>query len=277
MKTLEGLFKRLRRELPESEALDELQMFCEAALDSRIQEICDTQVTNPGHPDIAWLLPVRDAQHCTEGSIAVFRFPRMSKPYAEYAPHHPSATPFLFHPWRETDHFYVLAVKTNSCYGVNRWEVRSHNIASDSQFEYRAVVDIDQSQGFWLMRSPVDTLTREGFASRIRKQASQINDLQNTLEIKNRELDALGYVWCTGNCGGGQYRWNRGKQMHEATLRAGILSMSRMVSRGSAETRELWSKHCKSKKGLWRSVCYHLGCIWIAAKAELKSRKRKRV
>ena len=39
------------------------------------------------------------------------------------------------------------------------------------------------------------------------RQAANIRRMQLSLERRNRELDALHYVWCTGGCQGGVHRW----------------------------------------------------------------------
>lgn len=43
---------------------------------------------------------------------------------------------------------------------------------------------------------------------RMRRQSAQIREMQVVLERKNRELDALHYVWCDGGCPEGVHRWN---------------------------------------------------------------------
>ena len=43
---------------------------------------------------------------------------------------------------------------------------------------------------------------------KIHNQARQIRDMQVVAERKNRELDALHLVWCTGACPNGVHRWS---------------------------------------------------------------------
>jgi hypothetical protein len=43
---------------------------------------------------------------------------------------------------------------------------------------------------------------------KVRRQAHQIRQMQVVLERKNRELDALHYVWCDGACSRGVHRWD---------------------------------------------------------------------
>lgn len=44
--------------------------------------------------------------------------------------------------------------------------------------------------------------------------------LQKCLEEKNKELDALGYVWCDGGCRGGAYRYTSGRLTADMVERA---------------------------------------------------------
>jgi hypothetical protein len=43
---------------------------------------------------------------------------------------------------------------------------------------------------------------------KVRRQAHEIREMQLALERKNRELDALHYVWCDGGCERGIHRWS---------------------------------------------------------------------
>lgn len=47
-----------------------------------------------------------------------------------------------------------------------------------------------------------------------------IVSLQETLMRKNRELDALHYVWCDGGCDGGVHRWVDDEVTEELVTRA---------------------------------------------------------
>lgn len=57
---------------------------------------------------------------------------------------------------------------------------------------------------------------------KVRRQAADIRQMQLVLERKNRELDALHYVWCDGGCYRGVHRWTNTlvtKEMVEAAER----------------------------------------------------------
>lgn len=45
-------------------------------------------------------------------------------------------------------------------------------------------------------------------AERIVDYRRQMKHLNETLREKNRDLDALHYVWCSGGCTGGAHRWS---------------------------------------------------------------------
>jgi hypothetical protein len=49
--------------------------------------------------------------------------------------------------------------------------------------------------------------TEADLREKLRRQAVQIRQMQIVLERKNRELDALHYVWCDGGCPRGVHRW----------------------------------------------------------------------
>jgi hypothetical protein len=61
----------------------------------------------------------------------------------------------------------------------------------------------------FLLRSVAgEPATEAGLREKLRRQASVIREQQVVLERKNRELDALHYVWCDGACASGVHRWN---------------------------------------------------------------------
>ena len=43
---------------------------------------------------------------------------------------------------------------------------------------------------------------------KIKRQRREIRGMQLALERKNKELDALHFVWCSGGCRGGMHRFN---------------------------------------------------------------------
>lgn len=47
----------------------------------------------------------------------------------------------------------------------------------------------------------------------IKEQKRQITIMRESLETKNKELDAMHYVWCDGGCGGGVHRYDSMKNI----------------------------------------------------------------
>lgn len=58
--------------------------------------------------------------------------------------------------------------------------------------------------------NPPEASTYPEMVRKIRSQRDEIRRLNECLRIKNIELDALHYVWCTGGCKTGQHRWCSG-------------------------------------------------------------------
>lgn len=72
---------------------------------------------------------------------------------------------------------------------------------------------------------PLDELER--LKDKNRSQANVITDLKEVLERKNRDLDALHFVWCTGGCPGGVHRFDRDAILTEDV----VLSAERNTTR----------------------------------------------
>lgn len=53
-----------------------------------------------------------------------------------------------------------------------------------------------------------EPVTDAELREKMRRQAAVIREQQLVLERKNRDLDALHYVWCDGGCPGGVHRWS---------------------------------------------------------------------
>lgn len=50
---------------------------------------------------------------------------------------------------------------------------------------------------------------------RLHNQKKEIREMQLSLESKNKELDALHYVWCNGGCEDGVHRWTENNLTEE--------------------------------------------------------------
>jgi len=47
----------------------------------------------------------------------------------------------------------------------------------------------------------------QGLAENVRRLRMEVDEMRKKSEEKNRELDAMHYVWCSGGCEGGTHRW----------------------------------------------------------------------
>lgn len=85
---------------------------------------------------------------------------------------------------------------------------------------------------------PTSTVLKQ-LEGKIKAQRKHIAELQQCLKDRNRSLDALHYVWCTGGCSSGQHRWCKG-EVTEEMMREAALQMKRLQSRyGNVEFRKL--------------------------------------
>lgn len=62
--------------------------------------------------------------------------------------------------------------------------------------------------------------TIQQLEQKIKNQKHQITIFQKCLEEKNKELDALHYVWCNGGCKGGVHRYHKEPLTKELVERA---------------------------------------------------------
>ena len=53
---------------------------------------------------------------------------------------------------------------------------------------------------------------------RIKAQARELTYIKEVLQRKNRELDAMYWVWCDGGCPGGVNRWHKEKIVTEGVV-----------------------------------------------------------
>lgn len=55
---------------------------------------------------------------------------------------------------------------------------------------------------------------------RVKAQAEELSTLREVLYHKNRQLDALHYVWCSGGCETGMHRWTEDEITDDLIARA---------------------------------------------------------
>lgn len=74
---------------------------------------------------------------------------------------------------------------------------------------------------------------------KLRTLKRSIGWLEECLKRKNRELDFLHYVWCTGGCESGQHRWCQG-EVTAQMMETAAANMARLRARfGSTRFKKL--------------------------------------
>jgi hypothetical protein len=124
--------------------------------------------------------------------------------------------------------YYVLAQKQYSGY-VAGW------FYHDEMIE----IDITKCTRFTVFAEAYCNFTKEGLVMHNRRLSAEIAKLNKTLHEKNLDLDALGMVWCTGNCKGGQFRYTEPKEITPEFLKHAELVVSRLKARGTTLKHEL--------------------------------------
>ena len=80
--------------------------------------------------------------------------------------------------------------------------------------------------------SSYGTLTRDALIVQAKEYRRQITYMQEANRLQNIELDALGYVWCTGNCNGGQFWHTEPQEITSEMISAVIGVTMRLAERG---------------------------------------------
>lgn len=94
--------------------------------------------------------------------------------------------------------FYVLAKRSYD----NNWVAFNYHLV-----EGDVVVDVSKARCFTTFASEPSHVTKTGIYSSNKRLREQVARMQEAFEYKNVMLDALGLVYCTGPCGGGQFRY----------------------------------------------------------------------
>jgi hypothetical protein len=84
----------------------------------------------------------------------------------------------------------------------NSWVAFNYHLVEDD-----VVVDVSKAHCFTTFASEPSHVTKTGIYSSNKRLREQVARMQESLEYKNVMLDALGVVYCTGPCGGGQFRY----------------------------------------------------------------------
>lgn len=93
--------------------------------------------------------------------------------------------------------FYVLAMRS-----VNTWIAFNHHLTEND-----IIVDVSKARCFTTFASEPSHVTKTGMYASNRRLREQVSSMKEKLEHNNVMLDALGLVYCTGHCGGGQFRY----------------------------------------------------------------------
>lgn len=64
----------------------------------------------------------------------------------------------------------------------------------------------------------------------IRKQRAEIDLMRKAAEKRNRELDALHYVWCNGGCESGVHRYGEHPPLTKELVEEAIRNTNRLVT-----------------------------------------------
>lgn len=67
---------------------------------------------------------------------------------------------------------------------------------------------------------PLEASVDQGIDRRVQRLQAEVKSLNAVLARKNRELDALHYVWCSGGCDGGVHRFVPGQVTEEVVAAA---------------------------------------------------------
>lgn len=75
--------------------------------------------------------------------------------------------------------------------------------------------------------------------AKIERQAKQLQVITESLKKKNRELDSLHFVWCSGGCQGGVHRWSEAQVTEE---------LVELAEENTRRLRAWWNNRCQKGK-----------------------------
>lgn len=206
-KSLEQLVQHLRKAIPEESRpyLDELVLRTQASYVQAAIELEKTEMPTGGVHKPA------DLQHIKEGSllIASIKQDNMSS--------------------------YVVARKSWLGDGT-----RIHLLN-----ESRDEIAPNLVEHFIPVAASYGTLTRDALIAQAKEYRRQITYMQESNREQNIELDALGYVWCTGNCTGGQFWHTEPQEVTPEMVSAVIGVAHRIAVRGTNTTNERIERQLK--------------------------------
>lgn len=180
--------------------------------------------------------PIKELQHVKPYSMALLFFPYEGSHEFDFATHVNPAIPLNFCNYETTGGYSVVATKT--------WGGKWYAGGDGRKFTEDATLELDVSKAtrFALFANSYSNMTRESVILSNRSLGQQVKMLQEILERKNMELDALGFVWCTGNCQGGQFFRAEPQEITVEMLDNVASVATRLLCRG-ANSGKLEAKH----------------------------------
>lgn len=111
----------------------------------------------------------------------------------------------------------------------------------------------------------------EELRSKVRELRALVREREDQLAEKNRELDALHYVWCDGGCRGGAHRYAEDSLTLDIVARA-IRNTDRLVQWyvNNAGKNYYGFRFSKASGHSWKK----LKKVWKKAKADIDSKLR---
>ena len=227
--TLEQLTKHLRKVVTKPYDVKYLEELIKRVETSYLETLDKTQVSVSSNVPWGWH-EIKELQHVREGSTVLFYFPYGTVDdwtCFDYEKHGKKELPLNFCRYVSQGGYEVLGYKhyDGKFYaGANR-----HMITEQLTIE----LDVTKAQRFALFGSSYSNLLRESVLLDNRRLRDEVEKLKAIAERKNLELDALGLVWCTGKCQGGQFAFTEPQEITEEMLHMVALVALRLITRGS--------------------------------------------
>jgi hypothetical protein len=122
--------------------------------------------------------------------------------------------------------YEILACNKYSGFYMRAWD---HTLTK----EIAIPLDVSGATHFKAFAGTASHVTRDGVIESNRRLRAQVQQFKEALEAKNTELDALGYVWCTGGCAGGQHRYTEPKEITSDMIARLVGVVLRIYARGA--------------------------------------------
>jgi hypothetical protein len=234
--TLEMLCNHLRKIAKSEKDRDYLEELIRRVETAYVKTL-DVEVTPPVSSGLPYgWKPINDIQHVKPYSTVLLFFPYEGSREFDFATQVKPDIPLNFCSYETTGGYSVVATKTWN----GKWEA-----GGDGRSFTDAVtleLDVSKATRFALFANSYSNMIRESIILSNRGLGQQVKMLQEILERKNMELDALGFVWCTGNCQGGQFFHAEPQEITVEMLDNVANVATRLLCRG-ANSGKLAEKH----------------------------------